>query len=225
MPASVLVSVSVSSSNSANATFVVTSVGIGRASHHGPLSGLSVSYDHDLFQCVVIFFQGDVIVVAGDQFGGEIPVADIIDDERSPSRVRKGEFSVHVVTVSDVNPVGLHRCPGNGLPRRVAHGAVTTCVRLAFVASGFRNGCPSRDRGAYSRPAVPRARYAQHSFQFPEQRAAAVVGRLLYERIHPQVVDAALPQRRSGRTARVVSLKDESAEFPSGSLSISVVVP
>ena len=124
--------------------------GIGLASHHGLLSGLSVSYDHDLFQCVVIFFQGDVIVVAGDQFGGEIPVADITDDERSPSRVRKGEFSVRIRDGSDVSPVDLHRCPGNGLPIRVAHGARDDFARQVGFADASRvpqRVVPLRDRG------------------------------------------------------------------------------
>ena len=191
--------------------------GIGRASHHGPLSGLSVSYDHDLFQCVVIFFQGDVIVVAGDQFGGEIPVADIIDDERSPSRVRKGEFSVRIRDGSDVSPVDLHRCPGNGLPIRVAHGARDDFARQVGFADASRvpqRVVPLRDRGLIVGQRCRGARYAQHSFQFPEQRAAAVVGRLLYERIHPQVVDAALPQPYGGRTAGRIPEDEVYAEVP-----------
>ena len=178
--------------------------GIGPASHHGPLSGLPVSYDHDFVQRVVIFLQDDVIVVAGDQFGGEIPVADITDDERSPSRVREGEFPGRIRDSPGVSPVDLHRCPGNGFSIRVAHGACDNFARQVGFADAPRVSqrvVPLRLRGLVVGQRCRGARYAQHPFQFPEQRAAAVVGRFLYERIHPQVVDAALSQPYRGRTA------------------------
>ena len=112
--------------------------GIGSASYYGPFSGLPVSYDHDFVKRVVIFLQDDVVVVAGDQFGSEIPVADKADDERSPSRVREGEFPGRIRDGSDISPVDLYRCPDNGLPIRVAHGACDNFARQVGFADAPR---------------------------------------------------------------------------------------